>query len=107
MDKKLIYVAGPLSTGDTIENVRVAVGAGAAILDAGHAAYVPHITILWDWMIPQGYETWMRLDFEIIKRCDAVLRLPGECPGCVREVRLAEELDIPVYASLEECLACL
>lgn len=104
---KLIYVAGPLATGNTIKNVRRAVGAGTAILSAGHAAYVPHLSVVWDWITPMDYEDWMALDFEIIKRSDAVLRLDGECPGCNREVALAELLGLPVFWELSECLEWL
>lgn len=95
--KKLFYIAGPLTTGNTIENVRKAAQYGAWVMHVGHAAYVPHISILWDWIEPQGYEDWMELDFEIIRRCDAIIRLPGECPGCEREVELALEIGIPVF----------
>jgi len=98
---KLIYVAGPLTTGNTIENVRKAIHAGSAILDAGHAAYVPHLSVVWDWVDPRPYEDWMRLDFDIIERCDAVLRLPGECPGCMREAELADRLELPVFYKID------
>lgn len=101
---KLIYVAGPLTQGNTIRNVRAAIAAGTAILEAGHAAYVPHLSVVWDWVTPQDYETWMALDFEIIKRCDGLLRLPGRCPGCEREVALAGRLNLPVFPSLALCL---
>jgi hypothetical protein len=105
--KKLIYVAGPLTQGDTIGNVRRAALAGHEIMQCGHAAYVPHLSVVWDWIAPQGYEDWMDLDFTIIRRCDGLLRLRGECPGCEREVELAEDIGIPVFHGMPDLKAWL
>jgi hypothetical protein len=44
----------------------------------------------------------MKQDFEWLKCCDAVLRLPGESTGADREVALAKELGIPVYYSIAD-----
>lgn len=102
MDKKLVYIAGPLTTGNTMHNVREAVVAGSWVIQNGHAAYVPHVNVLWDMIQPGDYEMWIELCFDMLARCDGMLRLPGPCPGCEREADLAEELDIPIFYSLEE-----
>jgi len=40
----------------------------------------------------------------IITKCDAILRLEGASKGADEDVRLATELGIPVYYSLDELL---
>ncbi len=42
----------------------------------------------------------------LITRCDGVLRLPGESKGADEDVRLARELRLRVWFSLEEVPGC-
>ena len=95
---KLIYVAGPYSVGDTSANVRLAVQSGYRMRFHGVAAIVPHRNHL-DELLGYGedYNTWLAEDLEILSRCDAVVRLPGESPGADAEVAHAESLGIPVF----------
>jgi len=48
---------------------------------------------------------WLKVDFEFIRRCDAVLRLPGESVGAEAEIAEAKRLGIPVFYSGEELIA--
>lgn len=73
---------------------------GDWVASFGHTVFIPHLTHFWHKQIPHEYEFWMRQDFEWLKCCDAVLRLPGESSGADREVALALELGIPVYYSI-------
>lgn len=99
-----IYIAGPISKGVLHENVRQAVLAADAVFRAGHAPFVPHLDFLWELVAPCTYESRMAYDFEWIKVCEALIRLPGESAGSDREVALARELGIPVYFSVDEFL---
>lgn len=91
-----IYVAGPY-TDDPDGCTATAIAAGAAVLDAGHAPFVPHLAHYWHTLHgPRDYEDWMRIDLAWLRAADAVLRLPGESSGADREVALAHELGIPV-----------
>lgn len=47
-----------------------------------------------------GAEPWLTMDLELVKRSDAVLRLPGESSGADGEVAHAESLGIPVFHSI-------
>jgi hypothetical protein len=38
----------------------------------------------------------------LLQHCDAVLRLPGESKGADQDVKIAQELGIPVYHALDE-----
>ena len=99
---KLIYIASPYTKGDVVINVRRQIDTGDRILGMGHIPYVPNLTHFWHFVSPKAYEIWMDIDSEILKRCDAVLRLSGESKGADREVELAKSLGIPVYYSLED-----
>ena len=102
---KYVYVAGPYTKPNPAHNVWRAVQAADALLALDFVPYVPHISQLWDTISPKDYETWMKLDFAFIERCDAVLRLSGESPGADREVIRAKELGIPVANSIAELRA--
>ncbi len=99
-----VYVAGPLSS-DPLLGTRNAINAGTVLLERGYAPYVPHLTAYWHIIAPQGYETWMALDFAYLAVCDVLLRLPGPSKGSDREVAEAKRLGIPVYYSLDTLLA--
>ena len=108
--RKRVYVAGPLSGGDTLSgemqlaNVRAAIAAGALLMEAGYAPYVPHLTYYWHERHPHSYEDWIALCLAWVAAADAVLRLPGASPGADREVVLARERGVPVYGCLAELL---
>jgi len=99
-----VYIAGPYTSGDTIQNVRNAIEAAQTVVDAGHTPFIPHLFHFWHFLIPGDYEQWMRLDFDWLEQCEVLLRLPGESSGADREVELANVLGIPVFTSLDNLL---
>jgi hypothetical protein len=123
--KTLVYVAGPISRGDLVDNVRRAHDAGMVLLKAGYSVIVPHGSCFWgnnlaryalrmeprDAFVPEvlphgtTHQDWYGMDLEIVRRCDAVVRLPGESVGADGEAAEARRLGIPVYGSVEELLA--
>lgn len=101
---KYVYVAGPY-TGNEEENVATALRAATVLLGAGLYPYVPHLSHYWEAQYAHHYEVWMELDFGWVRRCDAVLRLPGASKGADREVELARSLGLPVFALVSEVIA--
>jgi hypothetical protein len=102
---KLIYIASAYtaSTAEQIENnIRTQIWAGHAVIDMGHVPVVPNLNHFMDAIQRRTYSEWMACDFALIKRCDAVLRLPGHSPGADREVELAQGIGLPVLKSLSE-----
>lgn len=99
---KLIYIASPYTKGDVAINVRRQIDVGDLILKKGYIPYIPNLSHFWHFISPKTYEMWMVIDSEILRRCDAVLRISGKSKGADREVKLAKSLGIPVYHSLEE-----
>lgn len=101
MKHNLVYIAGPYTGGDVAVNVKSAMQAAHAIMDAGHVPHCPHLSHFLHIERPRLYEEWMACDFVMLARCDEVVRLPGESPGADREIVEAGKLGIPVFNSLE------
>jgi nucleoside 2-deoxyribosyltransferase len=100
--KKLIYIAGPLtSSGYTELNVRDAVLTADKLSRYTNSlqGFVPHLSIFWNMILPnrKTYEYWLNYDFNIILKCDALLRIGGESKGADKEVEFAKKNNIPVY----------
>ena len=98
-----VYIAGPYSKGNLLKNVDNAVQAGEKLLKYGYAVYVPHLTHYWEWYHAQHpYEFWLEFDMAWLRKCDCVLRIPGESSGADEEVRLARTLNMPVFDSINK-----
>ena len=90
---KYIYVAGPITKGDTHINVRNGMLAGLELIKRGFVPFVPHLDYGMRFIDPDTmhYENMLAQDFAWIERCDALLRLPGDSSGADREVKHALE----------------
>lgn len=103
MTKKYVYVAGPIGKGPKMHrNVLDAIDVLDAVRNLGAYPYSPHLSFYWNIVHPRGYEDWMDLDFEWIRKCDVLLRMPGISPGSDREAAFAREIGIPVVFSVDE-----
>ena len=96
---KVIYISSPYTKGDQGENVAVQIKALHRIMDLGGCPIAPLIYHFAHITRQRTYEEWMDIDLELVRRADAVLRLPGESAGADREVALANELGKPVFTS--------
>jgi len=121
MKRAVVYVAGPISKGDLAGNVLKAHEAGMALLKAGLSPIVPHGNCFWGnkvgfvgreacfapEVLPAGtvIEDWYLADLPIVRRCDAVLRLPGESTGADLEVAEAVAAGIPVFGTVAQVAA--
>lgn len=104
---KLYYVAGPFSA-DTREgveaNIRAAEAVGLALARAGYAPVVPHSnTANPAYEHVQPYQFWIDATLELLKRCDALVTVPGyaQSRGACGEVLWAYEHNMPVYHDVE------
>jgi hypothetical protein len=96
-----VYIAGPLTLGDTTVNIRNAMLAGNAVRRMGAYPYVPHYNAIRHFLEPCAPEWWIEEDLAWLSLCDALLRLPGASVGADREVAEAERLRKPVFHSLD------
>jgi len=99
-----VYVAGPITKGNTMHNVHTAIKVGDELMAHGFCPFVPHATCFWDMVTPHSYEEWCKWDDEWLKVCQAVLRIPGESRGADAEIEMAKSLGIPVFYSLDNLI---
>lgn len=96
-----VYVAGPYTNGDKLDNTMNAVYAAELLMQLGYVPFVPHLSHYWDEQFPHDHAEWIDWCLEWVKCCDAILRLPGDSKGADIETELAAALGIPVYESIE------
>lgn len=101
--RPLVYVAGPITSPDPMENTHEAIKVADRLLTEKFVVpFVPHLTVLWQMISPHGYEDWLAYDFDVIRHCDALLRIEGHSPGADREVVFAHERGIPVFLRIDD-----
>jgi hypothetical protein len=91
-----VFIAGPYTGGDVIQNVRASVAMGVRLRDAGHVPIIPHLFHFVHYLFPRDYRFWTSWDKALLERCDVLVRLPGESPGADAEIVRAEERGIKV-----------
>lgn len=102
-ERPLVYIAAPYSKPDPVENTHSAVLAANELLEAGLVTpHVPHLTYLWHLVTPKSIDFWYEYDLALLRRCDALLRLPGHSTGADREIVYAEEIGVPVFRSVAD-----
>ena|ERR1700722_14294113 len=103
---KLIYVAGPYrASGEWLisENIRRAEAIALEVWKMGAACICPHKnTSFFGGACPD--HVWLDGDLEIVRRCDAIVCVPGweRSVGSLGEVALAKQLGLPVFQSTSE-----
>ena len=100
----LVYIAGPYTNPDPCQNTHRAVAMGNVVWDAGFVPVIPHLTHFWHTMTPKPYADWLEYDLAVMRRCDAVLRIPGASSGADAEVKDATARGIPVFDRLGDLL---
>lgn len=102
---KVVYVAGPFrapTPWEQEQNVRRAEEASLRVWKAGLVAICPHTqTRFFQNSAPDQY--WLEGTLEMMRRCDAVLVLPGyeKSVGTLGEITEATLLGIPVFYNID------
>lgn len=97
-DKPVVYLAGPYSQPDPVENMHKAIKLADSLLDVC-VPYIPHLSGTWHMVSPKPYPVWLMIDLVIMRRCDVVFRFPGFSNGADGEVADALERGQPVVFS--------
>lgn len=102
-----IYVAGPLTGGLVATNITNAIIAGLRLRRAGWTPIIPHLFFFAEVAAQlNDEEFWLGWDFDLVRNCVALCRLPGVSKGSDREVAVALELGLAVFFGVEAaCLA--
>lgn len=104
----LIYVAGPYTHPDPVDNTRRAIEVGNRIMESGYCVpHIPHLTMLWHFHTPRPVEEWYQYDLAILARCDALLRIEGASTGADAEVAFAVKHRIAIWHDVDVMLRCL
>jgi hypothetical protein len=128
-----VYIAGPITKGDMLSNIRQAESAFLTLARAGFAPLCPHWSVFcgssvrevvdqWERSsglvevdrvratanaLPSGttHADWMGIDLAWVAMADAVLRLPGESVGADAEVSHAFAHSVPVFHCVADLIA--
>lgn len=106
----LVYVAGPYRSADghagVQANIEAARRVGIAVVAKGYSVIVPHTnTGNFEQSLPElGDNFWLDATLEQMRRCDAVVLVPGweSSLGTRGEIVEAECCAIPVYGFVED-----
>ena len=109
---RLVYIAGPYSGKCSIDTTRnIAAARDRAVEMVRFVAYdlfpvVPHLLGA-GWEDERGYGWWLEATVELMRRCDAVLLVPGWelSRGATVEREEAQKLGLPVFASVSTLAA--
>lgn len=102
---KIVFLCGPYrgkNAWEIEQNIRRAEEVSLEVWRSGAACICPHTnTRFFQGAAPD--DVWLEGYLKILGMCDAVLTVPGwgESNGSRAEVRLAEELDLPVFHNVE------
>lgn len=98
-----VYIASPYTIGDTAENVRAQMDIFNTLANTGKIApFAPLLFHFQHLVHPRRTDDWLAMDFEWVKTCDAILRLPGESRGADLEVQFAQSFDIPIFYTIDD-----
>jgi len=112
----LIYIAGPLRSeneNEIIKNVTRAVKVGGIVFDLGHECIIPHLFWYSHRLIgwPVDDDQALSYCYRLVKRCDALLRMPGKSDGADKELMILAKENRPLTylqnVSREEIERCL
>lgn len=89
--RRLLYIAAPYAHPDPVANTHAACQV-ASIIYADRQEWVPivpHLTMLWHAIDPRPADHWYAYDLHVLRRCQGIVRLPGESAGADREMEEA------------------
>ncbi len=124
VERKCVYIAGPISSGDLVANVNQATAAFDKLARSGVVApWCPHWSVYAKPAIRTvddivycratvagtnephiPHADWLAIDLAWIAHADAVLRLPGASKGADIECAFARSRVIPVFDSVDEVI---
>ena len=101
---KWVYIASPYTSGDVAVNVKNQMDAFIIIRKAGWVPIAPlmcHFIHIHD---PQSYDFWFDTAVEWLKKCEYLVRLPGESQGADKETQLAKEMGVFIFDGIGDFL---
>ena len=100
----LVYIACPYTIGDVPTNIRNSMDAAERLRRLGCIPVNPLLNAQHCTVHRLTYEEVMQWDLGLMRRCDVVVRLPGESKGADRECQEAIRLGIPHFLGMDPFL---
>lgn len=108
MTLPLVYLAGPYTNPDPVENVNKTMHVANRLYDSKLCVpLIPHLSMFWHLHTPRPLEDWYAYDIELLARCDILYRLPGASTGADKEVEFAMQHGMPIYHLVDYLLEML
>ncbi len=106
----MAYLSAPMSAPSAIDRMHHYLNARRAsheLWEAEVLHYCPHTNSPSIGSSDVGYESWMAMDLEVLRRCDFIVMAGNwnESPGCRRELAMAMHLGKPVVYTVEAAVA--
>ena len=97
-NRPIVYIAGPVTCGSRNYNAYQAFEWQAALMRNGFSPINPIASLTYPFAWEEGYphELWVECCLPLVRKADAVLRLPGDSKGADKEVAEADRCGIPV-----------
>ena len=98
---KVVFIAGPYrgkTDAEQLRNIRLAEMTAKAVWQNGGCAICPHLNSAhFSGVVPE--EEFLRGYLELVRRSDCIVTLPGweKSEGARAEVKLAREMDLPIF----------
>ena len=102
MRRARIYIAGPITKGDKIDNLSQALKAFRCLAAMGYAPMCPQLSMFTEPFFKLEHNDWLEIDLPWVECADALLRLPGASLGADIETRHAGRHVVPVFGSIDD-----
>ena len=102
-----VYIAGPYTKPCPSSNTLKAMAVWHEVSQHGLAPFCPHLNHFLHLTQPRDYHFWLKHDIIWLKKCDYLLRLPGESNGADMEIEIAKQEGIPVFYSIADLMAAI
>jgi len=97
-----VYISAPYAFPDPIENTNKAIRIADELYTTGVCMPIlPHLTLLWNTVIPHEPSFWSEYCLLMMRRCDAILRIDGISQGAEKELVEAKKVGIPIFYQLD------
>lgn len=110
---RIVYVAGKFTAPDRAgvkRNIAHAEAVGLEVAKLGLCPLIPHAnTSHPNFEAVQPYTFWIEATLEMLRRCDAIVMVPGweESRGACGEIAEAHRIGMPVFLTIEELAASM
>ena len=90
--RPLLYVAAPYTRPDPVTNTHFVCRVAMIVYEQTNwCPVVPHLSLVWQAVTPRSEPHWYEYDLHLMRRCNAIVRLPGFSIGADREIEVAAE----------------